>query len=757
MVQSQMGRRKRMHETRMAMRHPLALWFAAVLCLIALGRMGATRAQTPALEPPGAAPIRPVADDYFGITIKDPYRYMEDLKNPEVDSWLKTQNAYTRAVLARIGGRAALLARINQLDESASARVSDVRRLPGGRYFYRKRLASENVPKLYMRDGFAGLEKLMLDPARYPVPKGSHNAISYYAPSEDGSMVAVGVSPGGSENAIIHILNTQTGEEAKETIDRARFGAVNWRPDNHSFFYNRLQKLEPGQAATEEEEKSRVYLHELGTDPDKDTVVMGLGVSPRVEAVPTDIPFVITIPGSSYALGVVAHGVLNEITAYDAPLASIGKPDTPWQKICDVSDDVTSGDIQGDVLYLLTHKDAPRFKVIRTSVSHPDVAKAEVVLEQGDAVIKNIAAAKDALYVQELDGTIGRLTRVPFSGGRGEEVKLPFEGTADVANSDQRLPGVLLEMTSWAKAPRIYEYDPGTKQVQDTRLQPLGPFDDPSDIVSEEVSVKSYDRTMVPLSIVHQRGLKLDGSHPTLLRGYGAYGITFDPAFNPKYLAWLERGGVLAVAHIRGGGEYGEDWHKWGMKLTKANTWRDFLACAEYLIEKKYTSATRLAGEGTSAGGITIGRAITERPDLFAAALDRVGNSNALRAEFSPNGPPNIPEFGSVETQAGFEDLYAMDAYLHVRDGVRYPAVMLTTGFNDPRVASWEPAKMTARLQAATSSGKPILLRVDYEAGHGIGSTKTQINEELADEWSFLLWQFGVPEFDLRLSSPMPQ
>jgi prolyl oligopeptidase len=252
---------------------------------------------------------------------------------------------------------------------------------------------------------------------------------------------------------------------------------------------------------------------------------------------------------------------------------------------------------------------------------------------------------------------------------------------------------------------------------------------------------------MVPLSIVHRRGLKMDGTNPTLLDGYGSYGISIDPEFDPMLLAWLEKGGAFAEAHPRGGGEYGEDWHKGGQKLTKPNTWRDFIACAQYLIDNHYTSASKLAGEGTSAGGITIGRAFTERPDLFAAALDRVGVSNAMRSEYSPNGPPNIPEFGTVENQYGFEDLLAMDAYQHVRDGVHYPAIMVTTGWNDPRVTSWEPGKMTARLQAATASGKPVLLRVEYAGGHGMGSTKTQHENQTADEWSFLLWQFGVPEF----------
>jgi prolyl oligopeptidase len=737
---------------RLAVPYTTTFLIAAVLtCSLALAQSGqkethVRKAEVAPTKPP-VAPIRPVTDVYYGVKVVDPYRYMENLKDPKVDAWFREQNAYTRAVLAKIPGRAALLARIKELDESAPARVSDVRRLPGGRYFYQKRLATENVLKLYVRDGLSGPEKLILDPAKYPAPKGSHNAISYYAPSWDGKWVAVGVSAGGSENAVIHILNVNTGEESKETIDRARFGAISWRPDNQSFFYNRLQKLAPGQPRTEEEEKSVDFLHVVGTNPEDDVPVLGFGVNKEIKIVATDLPFAATAPGSSYVFAILAHGVLNEFTMYDAPLDSVGKPGASWQKVCDIPDDVTGFDVHGDDLYLLTHKDAPRFRVVRTSAAHPDVEHAETVVPQTGNVIKNLSAAEDALYVQETDGTLGLLKKLSYSTGKLEAVQLPFEGTVDVTASDQRLPGILLDMTSWARAPRIYSYDPKTQEIEDTKLQPLGPHDNPTDITSEEVKVKSWDGVMVPLSIVYKKGLKMNGSNPTLLRGYGAYGITLDPFFDPKLLAWLEKDGVYAIAHPRGGGVYGEDWHKWGMKLTKPNTWRDFIACAEYLIEHKFTSPAKLAGQGTSAGGITIGRAITERPDLFAAALDRVGDTNALRAEFSPNGPPNIPEFGSVKTQWGFEDLYAMDAYEHVRNGVKYPAVMVTTGFNDPRVASWEPGKMAARLQAATASGKPILLRVDYEAGHGFGSTKTQVEVEMADEWSFLLWQFGEPGF----------
>jgi prolyl oligopeptidase len=285
------------------------------------------------------------------------------------------------------------------------------------------------------------------------------------------------------------------------------------------------------------------------------------------------------------------------------------------------------------------------------------------------------------------------------------------------------------------------------KQVTDTKLQPAGPYDNPADLEAVEVKIPSYDGTLVPLSIVQRKGLKLDGSNPTFLFGYGSYGFSQNPFFVPLMLAWHERGGIGAICHVRGGGEYGEEWHLAGKGPTKPNTWRDFIACAQYLVDKKYTSPARLAGVSGSAGGITIGRAITERPDLLGTALIGAGCSDMLRQETTANGVPNIPEFGSTKTEEGFKALYGMSAYHHIKDRTAYPAVLLDTGINDPRVDSWQMAKMAARLQAASTSGKPVLLRVDYEAGHGVGSTEKQIQEELADEWSFLLWQFGVPEF----------
>ena len=293
---------------------------------------------------------------------------------------------------------------------------------------------------------------------------------------------------------------------------------------------------------------------------------------------------------------------------------------------------------------------ALRYKIVRTSISNPDPAHAEVVVPETEAVVRGQTVAADALYVTLLDGGIGKgIPRSRYS--KGNATPQPFRYARRnvlVRRRRSRVNGILLGKTSWTKAAADYAYDPRTNRVSDTGLQPQGPYDNPQDIVSEEVKVASYDGTLVPLSIVHRRDIKLDGSNPTLLEGYGAYGITFDPYFDPKLLAWLEKGGVYAVAHVRGGGEYGEGWHLAGKLLTKHNTWRDIIAAAQYLVDHKYTSPAHLAGEGGSAGGITIGRAITERPDLFGAALDDVGLSDALRVELHPmdrrtsrsSGPP---------------------------------------------------------------------------------------------------------------------
>jgi len=732
----------------------LFLYAFASLALLLTAHSLDLRSQSANSSSPPVAPVKPVTDDYYGTKVVDSYRYMENLKDPEVQAWMKAQNDHTRAALASIPGRPQLLARIRELDQSVPQVGAS--RLPGDLYLIYKRLPTEDVYKLYLRRGLNGEDKLLVDPEKItlaaPNQGKGKNTIHYFAPSRDSKYVAVGIAPGGAErDTEMHVFEAISGRETGDVVPRAWGGSPNWLPDNHSFVYGKLQKLPPGAPDTEIEQKVRSYLHVLGTNGEKDPAVFGYGAVPSISVDPRYFAGVAAQPNSDYALGSINSGVSPNSAFYIEPVAGLGKTNSAWRKVADFSDDVSDIEVHGDDLYVLMYKNALRYKVIRIDARQPDLASAETVVPPSPAVVTGINPAQDALYVQLLDGGIGRVVRVPYGPHpQVEEVALPFAGSAFVG-TDPRLPGALLFLTSWTKAFKIFAYDPETKRATDTKLQPLGPYDNPTDVESVEVKVRSYDGTPVPLSIIYPKNMKLDGSNPTLLEGYGAYGYPSFPFFESTRLAWYERGGVYAVCHVRGGGEYGEEWHLAGKEATKPNTWRDFIACAQYLIDNKYTSPAHLAGEGGSAGGILIGRTITERPDLFGAAIDIVGCSDMLRMETTANGVPNIPEFGSTKSEDGFKTLYAMSAYHHVKDQTAYPAVLLETSYNDPRVDPWQMAKMTAQLQAATASAKPVLLRVEYQGGHGgIGGTEKQLQERLADEWSFLLWQFGVPEFQRK-------
>ena len=695
-----------------------------------------------AQAPPPVARAKDVVDTLYGTVVHDPYRWMEAPDNPQLLEWMKAQSWYTRGVLDAIPGHSALQERLDSLSNAGIAlyNVSLAPRL----VLYEKLLPGDDVAKLYVRDGMAGEERLLVDPQR-SAKQGTHNSLDYFAPSLDGKYVAYGISSGGSEASVLHIVEVATGRVVADSIDRAQFGPPAWLPDGRSFLYNRLQKLSADAPPTAKYENSKIFRHTLGTSPEADRAEIGVDVNALVPVSATEGPFASMSAGSLYVVAVVTQFVRNEVQLYAEPVAQLRGGATPWRKIADFDDEVTGFAVHGDDIFLLTHKDAPRFRIVRTSLSRPDLAHAKEVVPTSEAVITNLGAAKDALYVQQLDGGIARIVRVPY-GANPRQVRLPFDGSIGELVTDPRESGALLKLSSWTKSQLWYRFDPVTSKVTDTKLRPPSPVDY-SEITSEEVKAPSADGTLIPLSIIYKKGLEKDGSHPTLLSGYGAYGVTQDPAFSPLLLAWLERGGVYAVAHVRGGGEYGEEWHQAGQKLTKQNTISDFVACAEYLIQQGYTSPSHLSGEGRSAGGILIGGAITQRPELFAAALNEVGASDMVRMELTPNGPTNTPEFGSVATEDGFKGLYAMSAYHHVKDGTVYPAVLLNTGLNDPRVAPWQVAKMAARLQAATSGSRPTLLLVDSDAGHGIGSTRSQAIALLADQWSFLFWQLGQPEF----------
>jgi prolyl oligopeptidase len=731
-------------------RFAIAVCAAAAIAAFSLGNAGRLGAKVALPTRPPAAAVRPVTDDYFGTKIVDRYRYMENMKAPVVQAFFKNQNDYTRKMLALLAAPSArLFKRIAQLDNAGTS-VSSVT-LDGDHYFYLKLEPNANNEKLYMRGVAPGSpETLLIDPSTIAKSPSEHYTINYFLPSLDGRYVAYGISEGGSENAVIHVMDTTTLKVLPDAIDRCKFvGPTSWLPDN-SFYYVRFPKPAPNADPSTAELKPIAYLHVLGRDPDADPAVFGYGVNPDVKFAPIDFPIVVRTPVSPYAIGLIQHGVQNEGTLYVVNADLVTNAATPWKKLLDVDADVTSFDFQGSTIYLLTHKDALSYKV--TSMRFDDPTKTQTLVPLSKDVVEQVSVASDGLYVRSRNGGFGKILRISLAAdgtpdtASTAKIALPYQGSVEGIYTDPRDDGVTFGLTAWTKSLLYYTATPGKKPV-DTKLKPLSPVDE-SAYESREVEARSADGTMIPLSLVFKRGLKLDGSHPTYLEAYGAYGITLSPGFSTTRVAWMERGGVYAVCHVRGGGWFGEAWHRAGMLATKLHSIEDFAACGKYLIAQHYTMSAHLAGSGTSAGGIVIGGAITRYPSLLAAAIDEVGSSNALRQEFSANGPPNVPEFGSVKTKAGFEALLAQDAYENVRDGVKYPAVMLVTGINDPRVDPWELAKFTARLQAADASRRPILLRVDYDAGHGfLAASRAQTDRLLTDEYAFLLWQLGDPEF----------
>lgn len=711
-------------------------------------------AQAPqAIAPPPVAPVRPVTDIYFGQQVVDPYRYLEDQKSPEVIAFMRGQAEYTRAVLDSIPGRRAFAAEMSRYMNAEGAAITDVK-VAGPYLFYRRRERGQNQPSLYVRSAAGGPERMLLDLPKLSTAS-SHFSLDNYAPADDGKFVTIELSPGGSEQKTAHIYETATGRELPETLERSE--GEGFSADDKSVFYLQLEKLAANAPAIDKYRKIMVRCHILGTAVAQDTVVLGRDISPDIEVPEYSFPFASTVPGSSFALAVIVPGVDPDSAVY------VGAPSAltthkGWQKVAGFSDKITDEALHGNDLYLVSFDGALNGRILRVDAAHPDLKSAEVVLPASDLVLSGgfigsnvLHAASDALYIQCLKNGIGRVLRLPY-GPNSTPVALPLPPSehANAVATALSVSGPVIDLTSWTKPGDFFRYAAGQASLTALHLRVSNQVD-PTDLVSEELTIKGLDGTPLPLSIVYKKGLVRDGRAATALIGYGAYGDAFTPSFTRRYMAWLERGNVLAIAHVRGGGELGEGWHLAGKKLTKPNTWRDFIASAQYLIDAKYTSTAHLGIWSQSAGGILIGRSITERPDLFAAAVDGVPCSDMLRQETGANGPANIPEFGTVKNPDGFKGLLAMAAYEHVVPGTRYPATLVTAGANDPRVDPWEGAKMAARLQAANAGPRPILFRVNYDAGHGITDTIAQQVSDWTDIFTFFLWNFGYPDFQPTL------
>lgn len=698
-----------------------------------------------AAKPP-AAPVKPVTETIWGKTVTDNYRYMETL-GPDTIAWMKAQGAHTRSILDAIAPRAALEKRV--ADFTASFGFVQGYAAYGGRAFYEERAPGSDNFDLMVKDD-KGARKLVDVAALRAQNGGKPYAINFFLPSPDGSKVGVGISEGGSEDASLFVYDAASGKRIAGPIDRAQFGATAWSTDAKYLYFVRLKKLGPKDPQTEKYRDALLDAWDLKSDP---VPILGSTVGHGPHFGPDETPDLMMQPGSPLAVAVNVNGVQNELEFAVGHASDVNDPKIQWKPFVTRNDDVNSFDMRGDDIYLLSHKDAPTFKVLAVTATETLAQARTIVPADPHRVIDSVHAAKDALYVLAREDAYSQLLRVtPQASEKDpykiETIALPFKGHVSEAFTDPRTEGIVISLESFVVPPTEYSYDPHTGTFTDLKLG-VTPAFDPGRYVVSDLDAKAHDGAMVPLTLVQPKSAK--GPQITLMMAYGSYGISELADFSPRAVSFLEEGGSYAVCHVRGGGELGEAWRLGGKDANKPNTWRDLIACSEDLIRRGVTSKDKLVIFGGSAGGITMGRAMTERPDLFAGVIDAVPAANTIRSEFSPNGPPNIPEFGTIKTEEGFKNLYEMDSVHHVVPGTHYPAVMITTGLNDPRVSPWEPAKLTATLEAS-GTPNPVLLRIDEQAGHGIGSTKSQNDKLYADMYAFAFWRGGKPGWRPDLS-----
>lgn len=712
-----------------------AVTAAATLVLAAAAVLkGDSLAPIGHLAKPDPATVRPVTETLWGRPVTDNYRYMEAL-DPATIAWMKSEGAYTRKVLDGIAPRAALEKNISAF--TASFGFVQGYATFGKRAFYEERAPGSDNFDLLVKDA-GGVRKIVDIAALRAKNGGKPFAINYFLASLDGSKVAVGISQGGSEDASLFVYDATSGAQIAGPIDRAQFGATAWSQNSQDLYFIRLKKLSPGEPEIDRYRDSTLDAWDLKGEP---MSILGSSVGHGPSYKHDEIPELSLAPEAPMAAALNINGVQNEMEIALARAGDLADPKLIWKPFVARSDDVNSFDMRGDEIFLLSHKDAPTFKVLVVKAGSPLSSSATLIPADPKRVIDSIHAAKDALYVLAREGAYSVLLRVPTGTTSIEEVKLPFRGHASEAFSDPRQNGVTISYEGFVTPPAELFYDPSAKSFTDLKLG-VTPAFDPARYIVSDLEARAHDGVMVPLTLVQPRAEKR--LQVTLIQAYGSYGISQLADFSPRAVSFLEAGGTYASCHVRGGGELGEAWRLAGKDADKPNTWRDLIACGEDLIRRGVTTKDKLFIFGGSAGGITMGRAMTERPDLFAGVIDSVPAANTLRSEFSPNGPPNIPEFGSIKTEQGFKNLFEMDTIQHIKRGVQYPAVLVTTGLNDPRVSPWEPAKVTAALQAS-GTVHPVLLRIDEQAGHGIGSTKSQNDRLYADMYAFVFWRAGKP------------
>jgi prolyl oligopeptidase len=685
-------------------------------------------------EIPGVPPTpqKPAAETYHGVKVQDDYQWLEDWNDPAVRAWSDRQNAHARSLLDALPGRQRIRDRLAALRSATSGTYSRPQHLQG-LIFFLKTQPPKQQPFLVTLDSNLSpeSERVIVDPNVID-PKGL-TAIDFYAPSVDSRYVAVSMSEGGTENGTVHFYDLHSGKPLQDLIPRVNGGTAGgslaWNADASGVYYTRYPS--PGERpAADLDFFQQIYFHKLGAPVTQDTYVLGKDF-PRIAEV--------QLRASSdghYLLATVANGDGGQFEHF------LLSPDDKWTQFTQFSDRITQAVFgQDQAVYLISENSSPRGTVLRLPLAHPSLADASTVVPATDDVIEDILATAHRLYILGVWGGPSDVRVFDLQGHEQSRVPVPpisaVDGLTAFGPDD-----VIYRSESYLTPAAWFRFDAAANKAERTHLstKPTADFSD-AEVVREFATSK--DGTRIPINIIRRRGTKLDGKNPTLLTGYGGFGISISPVYNVNVRVWLDQGGVFAEANLRGGAEYGDDWHLAGMLTRKQNVFDDFAACAEHLIQAGYTNASRLAIEGGSNGGLLMGAELTQHPNLFRAVASSVGIYDMLRNELSPNSVFNVTEYGSVKDPSQFQALYAYSPYHHVVDGTAYPAVLFLTGANDPRVNPMHSRKMTARLQAATSSGLPILLRTSSNSGHINASLNERI-ERAADIYAFLLHELGV-------------
>lgn len=691
-------------------------------------------------------------DTFYNLAVPDPYRQLEDTGNAQVKAWMKRESDKTTSILKSLPGYNKLYGQLKKAIEGTQyEEIYSIDRI-NKTWYSLKRYPTQNNPMLYKYEK-SGKEMLVMDPDKeYAYLKSGNISLGGLQSSVRGRYMDYYVIPGGNEIEGINVINDmQTGRKNIEpgyngVISGGKKMPVSFDDRYDSVFYYWYLPFRHEGDPLHWFDSSPTYKHSIGTDSTKDELIIDFASQKirrtKHEQVNLYLPY-----NSSWALASVKNLVSKELRIYATGKQTLSAQ-SEWKKICDYDDDVSQYVVNGDDIYLMTYKNASNFKIISTSLSNPDISNAVAVLPQQSFVLDNMTCTKDKLLITALSDNGGKLIAIPFNTKKIQEIKLPVSGEVQISYTSERDSDFVFSMHSYTATPQTYQYSAATNANAESPIQKYKSIRT-DELEVKEVKVKSYDGVMVPMTLVYKKGLKLDGNTIgyTGMWAYGAYGMQDHPSFWPEDMLRYSSGYIKALAHVRGGGIYGEEWHKAGMMGTKPNTWKDVIACAEYLISNHYTTPKKLLLAGGSAGGITAGRSITERPDLFRAAIIDVGVLDMVGFERSPNGNGNVTEFGSTKTKEGFDALYAMSAYQHVKDGVAYPAVLFNHGVNDNRVPVYNSLKMYARMKEASTSGLPVLIHLNYNLGHGGGESHDDLLTRIVGNWSFVYWMAGYPDF----------